>query len=47
MYDKYGIDSHSDYKKLIEAQTPETICSFMKEFNKNGNRLGVVMLPAE
>ena len=47
MYDKYGIDSHSDYKKLIEAQTPETICSFMKEFNKNDNRLGVVMLPAE
>ena len=46
-WEKFGIDTHSDYKKLVSAQTPADICTFMKEFNKGGNRLSVVMLPAE
>ena len=46
-WNKYGIDMHTDYKKLVEAQTPETIMQFMKEFNASGNRLSVCMMPAE
>ncbi len=44
---KYGIDSHTDYQKVVEAQTTETIKQFMKEFLKPGNRIKVVMLPEE
>lgn len=44
-YYKYGIDEHSDYKKLIEAQTPQKIAGFMKEFLENGVKVSVVMLP--
>ena len=44
---KYGIDSHTDYQKVVEAQTPETIKQFMKEFLKPGNRIKIVMLPEE
>ena len=46
-WNKYGIDMHTDYKKLVEAQTPEAIMQFMKEFNASGNRLSVCMMPAE
>ena len=44
-YRKYGIDSYTDYKKVIEAQTPQTVVAFMKEFLKPGNHISVVMLP--
>ena len=44
---KYGVDLHTDYQKVVEAQTPETIKQFMKEFLKPGNRIKVVMLPEE
>lgn len=44
---KYGIDENTDYTKIVEAQTPETIEAFMKEFNKANNRVEVTMLPAE
>ena len=47
MYDRYGIDEYTDYKAIVEAQTPETICAFMREFVKAGNRIKVVMLPEE
>ena len=47
MYDRYGIDEYTDYKAIVEAQTPETICAFMREFVKPGNRIKVVMLPEE
>lgn len=46
-YNKFGIDEHTDYKAVISAQTPASICSFMKEFNKAGYRLGVVMMPQQ
>ena len=46
-YHKYGIDSHTDYKKIIEAQTPQTIAAFMAEFLKNKNHISVVMLPED
>lgn len=47
MYRKNGIDSYTDYKKLVEAQTPQSICDFMKEFLKAGNKITVVMMPEE
>ena len=43
----WGVDTCTDYKKTVEAQTPETIAAFMKELLKAGNKAEVVMLPAE
>lgn len=47
VYRKYGIDTHTDYKKLVSAQTPQTISDFMKEFLKSNNYITVTMLPDE
>ena len=47
LYRKHGIDTHTDYKKVINAQTPQTIAAFMKEFLKAGNYISVTMLPEE
>ena len=44
---RYGIDLHTDYEKIVSAQTPESICAFMAELLKAGNRAEVVMFPAE
>ena len=44
---KYGIDTSTDYKSLVNAQTPESISAFMKEFLKANNRITVTMLPEE
>ncbi len=44
-YDKLGVDTYSDYKKLVEAQTPQSVSAFMKEFLGNGSKITVVMLP--
>jgi zinc protease len=44
---KYGIDESTDYKKLVNAQTPQSISAFMKEFLKEGNHITVTMLPKE
>ena len=44
---KFGIDTHTNYKAVVQAQTPETIAEFMKEFLKPGNRAEVIMLPEE
>ena len=46
-YRKYGLDFHTDYKSTVEAQTPETICQFMQEFLKDGNKIEVTMMPQE
>ena len=46
-YRKYGIDEHTDYKKIVSAQTPQSIAAFMQEFLKSGNRMSITMLPAE
>ena len=43
----YGVDTHTDFKKTVEAQTPESIAAFMQDFLKSGNRAEVIMLPEE
>jgi zinc protease len=43
----YGVDTHTDYKATVQAQTPESIAAFMQEFLKPGNRAEVIMLPEE
>ena len=44
---KYGYDLHTDYKKIVQAQTPATISAFITEFLKNANKVEVTMLPQE
>ena len=44
---EYGLDFHTDYEKLVNAQTPENISAFVKEVLKAGNAAEVIMLPAE
>ncbi len=44
---EWGVDTHTDYKKAVEAQTPETIMTFMKELLKSGDKAEVIMLPEE
>ena len=41
----FGIDIHSNYKQLIEAQTPETIKAYMQMFFKGANKVSVIMMP--
>ena len=43
----YSVDTHTDYKQTVQAQTPETIAAFMQEFLKPGNRAEIIMLPEE
>lgn len=47
MYRRYGIDTHTPYKDIIKAQTPETLSAFMAKFLQANNRITVVMLPDE
>ena len=44
---KWGIDFHSDFEKLVNAQTPESISAFAAEVLKAGNRAEVIMMPEE
>ena len=45
-YKEYGVDLQTEYKKTVEALTPESISSFIKNIIlKSGNRTEVVMLP--
>jgi len=46
-YRKYGIDSHTDFKKTVEGLTTQSICDFTKEFLKARNHISVIMLPEE
>ena len=43
----YGTDTHTDYKALIEAQTPEKVAAFVKKVVGSGNHVTVMMLPEE
>ena len=43
----FGVDTHTDFKAVVQAQTPETIAAFVQEFLKPGNRAEVIMLPEE
>ncbi len=44
-FDRMHVDLYTDYKKVVEAQTPATISAFMKQFLATGNKVTVVMLP--
>jgi zinc protease len=42
---KYGVDTYTDYKRLVEAQTPETVSAYVRQLFQAGNALEVIMLP--
>ena len=44
---QWGLDFHTDYEKVVNAQTPETIAAYAAEILKAGNHAEVIMLPAE
>ena len=44
---KFGIDFHTDYEKVVNAQTPESIAAFVKQVLKAGHQAEVIMMPAE
>ena len=44
---KYGQDFHTDYEKVVNAQTIESVTAFVKELLKAGNRAEIIMMPAE
>ena len=44
---QWGLDFHTDYEKTVQAQTPETIATFVTELLKAGHDAEVVMMPAE
>ena len=43
----YGQDFHTDYEKVVNAQTPESLAAFVTELLKAGNRAEVIMMPEE
>ena len=44
---KYGLDLDTDYEKVVNAQTVESISAFVAELLKAGNAAEVIMMPAE
>ena len=42
-----GIDNHTGYEDIVKAQTPETIAAFARQLLSAGNKVEVVMTPAE
>lgn len=44
---KFGVDFHTDFEKIVNAQTVESISAFVEELLKAGNCAEVVMMPAE
>lgn len=47
-YDEYGVDTVTDYKKLVEALTPDKVAAFVKNvIFGGGNSVKVIMLPEE
>ncbi len=44
-YDEYGVDAHTDYKKVIEGITPTKVAAFLKKLLAAGNHIEVVMTP--
>jgi zinc protease len=43
----WGIDTHTEFKACVEAQTTASLVSFMKEFLKQADKAEVIMLPEE
>ena len=46
-YVERGIDSHTGYLDIVKSQTPETIAAFARQLFGAGNKVEVVMTPAE
>ncbi len=44
---RMGLDQYTDYKSLVEAQTPAKISAFIKEMLAGANKVSIVMLPQE
>jgi len=44
-YKDYGLDVYTDYKKTVEALTPDTVRDFLNELLKSGNHVEVIMTP--
>ena len=42
-----NLDEHTNYKRIVQALTPESISTFIKEYLKDANKVSVVMLPQE
>jgi zinc protease len=43
-----GIDTHSDYKAIVNSLTPEKVSAFVRDVVlKPGNTVEVVMLPED
>lgn len=45
--DRFGVDFHTDYKKVVNAMTPEKLANFLKGVYQSGNQIEVVMTPAK
>ena len=46
-YYYYGLDKETDYEATVRALTPEKIQSFVRDLLRQGNRVEVIMRPAE
>ena len=46
-YANRGLDTFSGFEDIVKAQTPETISAFARELMSAGNKVEVVMTPAE
>jgi zinc protease len=44
---QWGLDFHSDYEKVVNAQTPESIAAYVTELLKAGNHAEIIMMPEE
>lgn len=45
-FDEYGVDTNTDYKKIVSEMTPEKMAKFMKNvIIGGGNSIKVIMLP--
>jgi len=45
-YKEYGLDVYTDFKKTVEALTPEAVSTFIREkLLSSGNHIEVIMLP--
>ena len=44
---KWGLDFNTDYEKIVNAQTPESIAAFVRKLVSAGNRAEVIMMPGE
>jgi len=43
----YGVDTHTNYKDVVNAQTPETVAAFVKTLLSSGDFAEIIMMPEE